>query len=60
MEEEEVVAVVAGVPADKGGPAAVAAGKVGPPELSGCTSSRWPRELGPWPCTTLYPSGRAA
>lgn len=26
----------------------------------GCTSSRWPREPGPWPCTTPYPSGRAA
>lgn len=59
-EEEVVVAVVAGVPADKGGPAAVAAGKVGPPGRSGCTSSRWPSEPGPWPCTTPYPSGRAA
>lgn len=59
-EEEVVVAVVAGVPADKGGPAAAAAGKGGPPERSGCTSSRWPKEPGPWPCTTPYPSGRAA
>lgn len=60
MEEEEVVvAVVAGVPADKGGLAAAAAGKVGPLG-PGCTSSRWPSEPGPWPCTTPYPSGRAA
>lgn len=54
--EEEV----AGVPADKGGLAAAAAGKGVAPERSGSTSSRWLREPGPWPCTTPYPSGRTA
>lgn len=54
------VVVAPWVPADKGGLAAAAAGKEGDPEHSGCTSSQWPREPGPWPCTTPYPSGRAA
>lgn len=58
MEVEEEVA--AGVPVDKGGPAVAAAGKGGPLEHSGCTSSRWPKEPGPWPCTTPYRSGRTA
>lgn len=64
-EQEEVAAVevvvVAGVPADKGGPvAAEAAGREAPLEPSGCTSSQWPRGRGPWPCTTPYPCARAA
>lgn len=60
VEEGAEVAVVAGVPADKGGLAVAGAGREAPREPSGCTSSRWPKERGPWRCTTLYPSGRAA
>ena len=59
-EEEVVVAGVAGVPADKGGLAVVAAGKGVPQGPSGCTSSRWPSAPVPWPCTTPSPSGKTA
>ena len=60
MVVEVEVEVAVGELADKGGPAVEAAGKGGPLEPSGCTSSRWPKEPGPWPCTPPSRSGRTA
>ncbi len=45
----------------KGAPAAAAAGRgARQVPLRECTSSRWPSEPEPWPCTTLYRCGKTA